>query len=123
MLCFPLDIPLGTAPSNYTSNFCCLLQRTSFAAVEFLGFTRTAVEAIFKRWEERPDRERNNSTFLGYARVNAARSKVQAWKDLPPREAMTGIGIATKVQDAILNPRLAEFRWGFVSLGRRYHEN
>jgi hypothetical protein len=79
----------------------------SAAALEFMGFTRPAAEDILARWEERPDPERNNSTFLGYANADIGRLRAQPWKDLPPREAMTRVGIATKVQDVILDPSFA----------------
>jgi len=81
----------------------------SVAALEHLGFTRKVAGDVFERYAKRPDPQQNPDSILEYAFGELNRLNAQPWlQDLPPRQAMTTIGISNELQDALLDSRFTQ---------------
>ena len=77
----------------------------SSASLEFIGFTSDAAMEIYTRWISRPDPANNPDDLIDYVYGQTSRLKQEPYRDYPPNEAMTRIGLASWLQDAITDPR------------------
>jgi hypothetical protein len=68
-----------------------------------LGFTQQVAGDIFQRWTTRPIP--NPNRILDYAFGDLNRLKSSSLRDKEPKAAMDAIGIATELQNALLDPR------------------
>lgn len=79
----------------------------SVAALEFIGFTTETATEIFIRFASRPDPDQCPDDLLGYARGHAQMLSENPYRDYPPTQAMTQIGLSQQFQDAITDPHFS----------------
>ncbi|KAL8854171.1 MAG: hypothetical protein Q9221_001094 [Calogaya cf. arnoldii] len=79
----------------------------SVAAVEFCGFTLQAAQETYSRFANSRKDPDNPDDLLDFMKAQTLRAKKE---EIPPREAMTMMGITTSIQDRILNGRFENIR-------------
>lgn len=79
----------------------------SVAALEFIGFTIETATEIFIRFASRPYPDQCPDELLDYARGHAQMLSKNPYRNYPPTQAMTRIGLSQQFQDAITDPHFS----------------
>jgi hypothetical protein len=94
---------------NFSPDFTLDLPQSaiSVAALEFIGFTTETAADIFGRFTSRPRPDINPDDLLDYIHGHTLILSTDFYRQYPPAQAMTQIGLTQQMQDAILDPRFS----------------
>ena len=77
----------------------------SSAALEFIGFNSETAEKIYARWLSRPTPNNNPDDLLNYVYGHILMLHLESFRNYTPREALGVVGLASWLQDAILDTK------------------